>query len=131
MEYGPALGRRMRALKLWAVLRWYGREGLQERIREAVRLAALVEELVAPTIASSCCAPRPFSTVCFRLRGSDEANEALLERVNSSGVAFLSHTRLRDRYVIRWAIANARTTEEDIRLTWQAIENALADLESA
>jgi aromatic-L-amino-acid decarboxylase len=73
------------------------------------------------------CAPRPFSTVCFRLRGSDEANEALLERVNASGVAFLSHTKLRDRYVIRWAIANVRTTEEDIRLTWQAIEQAVSE----
>ena len=130
MEYGPALGRRMRALKLWAVLRWYGREGLQERIRESVRLAALVEELVRADLRFELCAPRPFSTICFRLRGSDEANEALLGRVNSSGAAFLSHTRLKDRYVIRWAIANARTSDEDIRLTWQAIEQAVSELES-
>ena len=125
MEYGPALGRRMRALKLWAVLRWYGREGLQNNIRSSVRLAGLVEELVQADDRFELCAPRPFSTICFRLRDSDEANEALLERINSSGTAFLSHTRLKDRYVIRWAIANARTTEEDIRLTWQAIEQAL------
>jgi len=125
MEYGPALGRRMRALKLWAVLRWYGREGLQNNIRSSVRLAGLVEELVQTDDRFELCAPRPFSTICFRLRASDEKNEALLERINSSGTAFLSHTRLKDRYVIRWAIANARTTEEDIRLTWQAIEQAL------
>ena len=127
MEYGPALGRRMRALKLWAVLRWYGREGLQNNIRSSVRLAALVEEFVQADARFERCAPRPFSTICFRLRGTDEANEALLERINASGVAFLSHTRLRDRYMIRWAIANARTTEEDIRLTWQAIQDALED----
>lgn len=131
MEYGPALGRRMRALKLWAVLRWYGREGLQERIRDSVRLARAVEELVEADERFELCAPRPFSTVCFRLKGSDEANEALLERVNSSGVAFLSHTRLRDRYVIRWAIGNARTTDADIRLTWQAIEQAVSALEGS
>ena len=125
MEYGPALGRRMRALKLWAVLRWYGREGLQSNIRSSVRLAGLVEELVQADDRFELCAPRPFSTICFRLRDSDEANEELLERINSSGTAFLSHTRLKGRYVIRWAIANARTTEEDIRLTWQAIEQAL------
>jgi aromatic-L-amino-acid decarboxylase len=128
MEYGPALGRRMRALKLWAVLRWYGREGLQNNIRTSVRLAGLVEELVRADDRFELCAPRPFSTICFRLLGTDEANEALLERINSSGTAFLSHTRLKDRYVIRWAIANARTTDEDIRLTWQAIEQAIAEL---
>jgi aromatic-L-amino-acid decarboxylase len=125
MEYGPALGRRMRALKLWAVLRWYGREGLQKTIRNSVQLAELVEELVRADDRFELCAPRPFSTVCFRLRGSDEANETLLEHLNSSGVAFLSHTRLRDQFVIRWAIGNARTNEEDIRLTWQAIEQAV------
>ena len=128
MEYGPALGRRMRALKLWAVLRWYGREGLQKAIRNSVELAALVEQLVLADERFELCAPRPFSTVCFRLKGSDEANEALLERLNSSGVAFLSHTRLRDQFVIRWAIGNARTSEEDIRLTWQAIEQAVAEV---
>lgn len=131
MEYGPALGRRMRALKLWAVLRWYGREGLQEGIRRGARLAELVEELVRSDERFELCAPRPFSCVCFRLRGSDEDNEALLERVNSSGVAFLSHTRLRDRHVIRWAIANVRTTEEDVRLTWEQVERAASELRAS
>ena len=126
MEYGPALGRRMRALKLWAVLRWYGREGLQKAIRNSVELAGLVEQLVLADDRFELCAPRPFSTVCFRLKGSDEANETLLERLNSSGVAFLSHTRLRDLFVIRWAIGNARTSERDIRLTWQAIEQVIS-----
>jgi aromatic-L-amino-acid decarboxylase len=125
MEYGPALGRRMRSLKLWAVMRFYGREGLQKAIRESVHLAALVEELVEADDRFELSAPRPFSTVCFRLKGTDEENEALLHRVNATGVAFLSHTKLRDRYVIRWAIGNIRTSEEDIRLTWQAILDAL------
>jgi aromatic-L-amino-acid decarboxylase len=125
MEYGPALGRRMRALKLWAVLRWYGREGLQKAIRNSIAQAELVEQLVRADDRFELCAPRPFSTVCFRLKGSDEENEALLHRLNSSGVAFLSHTRLRDRFVIRWAIGNVRTSEEDIRLTWQALEQAV------
>jgi aromatic-L-amino-acid decarboxylase len=125
MEYGPALGRRMRALKLWAVLRWYGREGLQKAIRNSVAQAELVEQLVRVDDRFELYAPRPFSTVCFRLKGSDEDNEALLHRLNSSGVAFLSHTRLRDRFVIRWAIGNVRTSEKDIRLTWQALEQAV------
>ena len=97
---------------------------MQTEIRKAVELAQLVEELVRSDDRFELCAPRLFSTVCFRLKDSDETNVALLEHVNSSGVAFLSHTRLHDQFVIRWAIGNARTTEEDIRLTWQAIERA-------
>jgi aromatic-L-amino-acid decarboxylase len=128
MEYGPALGRRMRALKLWAVLRFYGREGLQEHIRRAVEQAALLERLVVSDARFELCAPRPFSCVCFRLRGSDEANRTLLEKVNSSGVAFLSHTKLRGRYVIRCVTGNLRTTDEDIRLTWDAIGRAAKEL---
>src|SRR5437667_7198118 len=93
-EYGPALGRRFRALKLWAVLRCYGREGLQARIREAVRLAELFEGWVRESPRWEVVAPRPFSVVCFRREGSDEENADLLERVNASGEAFLSHTAL-------------------------------------
>jgi aromatic-L-amino-acid/L-tryptophan decarboxylase len=120
-EYSPVLGRRFRALKLWAVLRCYGREGLQERIREAVRLAALFEGWVREEPGWEVAAPRPFSLVCFRRDGSDEENEALLERVNATGEAFLSHTRLHGRYVLRLAVGNARTTEDDVRLAWDLL----------
>ena len=120
-DYGPALGRRFRALKLWAVLRCFGREGLQERIGEHVRLAALFESWVRDAPSWELCAPRPFSLVCFRREGSDGENEALLERVNASGEAFLSHTRLDGRYVLRLAIGNARTTEDDVRRVWELL----------
>ena len=120
-EYGPALGRRFRALKLWAVLRCYGREGLQERIRDAVRLAALFEHWVGAEPGWEVCAPRHFSLVCFRREGSDEENEAIMERVNASGEAFLSHTKLDGRFVLRLAIGNARTTEDDVRIAWDAL----------
>ena len=79
------LGRRFRALKLWAVLRCYGRAGLQERIREHVRLAELFESWVEDEPGWEVVAPRHFSLVCFRREGSDEENERLLERVNASG----------------------------------------------
>jgi aromatic-L-amino-acid/L-tryptophan decarboxylase len=120
-EYGPALGRRFRALKLWAVLRCYGREGLQARIREAVRLAELFEAWVREEPGWDVVAPRPFSVVCFRRDGSDADNEALLGRVNASGEAFLSHTVLAGRYVLRLAIGNARTTEADVARAWDAL----------
>ena len=123
-EYGPALGRRFRALKLWAVLRCYGRAGLQERIREAVRLAELFERWVRGEPGWEVVAPRPFSVVCFRRDGSDEENAALLERVNASGEAFISHTVLDGRYVLRLAIGNARTTEADVARAWEVLKRS-------
>lgn len=123
-DYGPALGRRFRSLKLWAVLRCYGREGLQARIREALRLAELFETCVRDESGWELCAPRPFSVVCFRRDAADEVNEAIVEGVNRSGEAFLSHTRLNGRYVIRLAIGNERTTEDDVRRAWVALRAA-------
>jgi aromatic-L-amino-acid decarboxylase len=123
-DYGPALGRRFRSLKLWTVLRCYGREGLQSRIREHIRLAELFESWVRDEQGWELCAPRPFSVVCFRRDASDKENEALLERVNASGEIFISHTRLNGRYVLRLAIGNERTTEDDVRRAWDVLRRA-------
>ncbi|HZB85354.1 MAG TPA: aminotransferase class V-fold PLP-dependent enzyme [Gaiellaceae bacterium] len=122
MDYGPALGRRFRALKLWAVLRCYGREGLQALIREHVRLARLFASWLEEAPGWEIVAPYPFSVVCFRREGSDEENEALLERANASGEVFLSHTRLGGRYVMRLAVGNFRTTEDDVRRAWDVLQ---------
>ncbi len=127
-EYTQVLGRRFRALKLWAVLRCYGRSGLQERIREHVRLAELFERWVRAEPGWELSAPRHFSLVCFRRDGSDDLNEQLLERVNDSGEVFLSHTRLADRYVLRLAIGNFRTTEDDLRFAWDVLKREAAAL---
>jgi aromatic-L-amino-acid/L-tryptophan decarboxylase len=127
-EYTQVLGRRFRALKLWAVLRCYGRSGLQERIREHVRLATLFESWVHDDDAWEVVAPRPFSVVCFRLRSSDEDNARLLERVNATGEIFISHTRLADRYVLRLAIGSFRTSENDVRLAWDVLRREAAAL---
>jgi aromatic-L-amino-acid/L-tryptophan decarboxylase len=122
MDYGPALGRRFRALKLWAVMRCYGREGLQALIREHVRLARLFASWLEETPGWEIVAPYPFSVVCFWREGSDEENEALLERVNATGEAYLSHTRLNGRYVLRLAVGNIRTTENDVSRAWELLQ---------
>ena len=127
-EVSIPLGRRFRALKLWAVLRCYGRSGLQERIREHVRLAELFEGWVRDEPGWEVTAPRHFSLVCFRRDGSDEDNERLLERVNDSGEVFLSHTRFDDRYMLRLAVGNFRTTEDDVRLAWDVLRREAASL---
>jgi aromatic-L-amino-acid decarboxylase len=123
-DYGPALGRRFRGLKLWIVLRSFGREGLQTLIREHVRLAQLFASWVDEAPGWEVVAPHPFSVVCFRREGTDEENEALLERVNASGVAFLSQTRLNGRFVLHLAVGNLRTTEDDVRRAWDALRAA-------
>jgi aromatic-L-amino-acid decarboxylase len=120
-EYGPALGRRFRALKLWAVLRCYGRSGLQEHIRRGVALAEMFESWVVAESGWELCAPRHFSLVCFRLEGDDERSRALLERVNAGGEMFLSHAALGGRYVLRMAIGQMSTTEDDVRRAWDVL----------
>jgi aromatic-L-amino-acid decarboxylase len=127
-EYGPALGRRFRALKLWAVLRCHGRRGLQEHIRRGVELAAMFERWVAEEPGWEVCAPRNFSLVCFRLEGADERNRALLERVNSSGEMFVSHAMLDGSYVLRLAIGQMRTSEKDVQIAWDVLRREASEL---
>ncbi len=124
MDLGPALGRRFRALKLWTVIRCYGREGLQALIREHVRLARLFASWVEAEPGWEIAAPYPFSVVCFRRDASDEENEALMERVNATGEAYLSHTKLDGRFVLRLAVGNARTTEADVAHAWQLLRES-------
>jgi len=120
-DYGPVLGRRFRSLKLWAVLRCFGAEGLRAIHREHIRLARLFADWVEADAEWELAAPQRFSLVVFRRHGSDEENEAILERVNRSGEIFLSHTKLDGRYVLRLAIGNARTTEDDVRRAWEVL----------
>ena len=137
MDYGPQLGRRFRALKLWFVLRAYGREGIATRLREHIRLAQEFAGWIDETPEWERMAPAPFSTVCFRARpaGLDEAaldrlNQAVLDNVNASGEAFLSHTRLHDKLTLRVAIGNIRTREEHVRRVWELLQTALAEEQS-
>jgi aromatic-L-amino-acid decarboxylase len=127
-EVSIPLGRRFRALKLWAVLRCYGRSGLEERLRGHIRLAELFESWVRAEPGWEVTAPRHFSLVCFRRGGSDEDNERLLERVNETGQVFLSHTRFAGRYQLRLAVGSFRTTEDDVRLAWDVLRREAAVL---
>ena len=120
-DYGPVLGRRFRSLKLWAVLRCFGAEGLRALQREHIRLAGLFADWVDADPEWELAAPQRFSLVVFRRNGTDEENEAIVERANRSGEIFLSHTKLNGRYVLRLAIGNARTTEDDVRRAWEVL----------
>jgi aromatic-L-amino-acid decarboxylase len=120
MDYGFQLGRRFRALKLWMVLNYYGVEGLQERIRGHIALADGFRRWAEDHPNFEVMAPVEFSTVCFRFNPGvepereDALNEKLLDAVNASGRAFLSHTKINGRFVLRCAIGNIRTNESHI-----------------
>ena len=120
-NYGPALGRRFRALKLWFVLRWYGAEGLRALIREHVRLAQLFASWVEADPDWEVSAPHPFSTVCFRHRTAD--NDAVADAATRTGKLFVAPARLRGESIIRLAIGNAGTTEADIELAWEVLRD--------
>ncbi len=128
MDTGFQLGRRFRALKLWVVMRYFGLEGIRARLREHLRLARLFADWVDRDPRFERVTPVPFSVVCFRARGSaagpeavNALNERLLNGLNDGGEVFLSHTSLGGRYVLRLAIGNIRTTEEDVRRVWDRL----------
>jgi len=137
MDYGFQLGRRFRALKLWMVLNYYGVEGIRERIRGHIELAAGFVEWAQRHADFEVMAPAEFSTVCFRLNPSrgnrspediDALNEQLLNAVNATGEAFLSHTRIHDRFTIRCAIGNIRTERTHIEALERLLESTAAGL---
>jgi aromatic-L-amino-acid/L-tryptophan decarboxylase len=121
MDYAIPLGRRFRALKLWFVLRYYGRQGLADLIRDQVNMIAELRERIAQDPRFEIAAPSPLSVVCFRLKGGDAANRRLLETVNSSGHFFISHTVLNGRYVLRIAVGNAGTNRQTLDRLWKLI----------
>ena len=131
MDYGVSLGRRFRALKLWMVIRAFGSEGIAARLREHVRLAGVFRGLLEGDPAFEIAAPSPLSVVCFRARfpgaspeEEDRRNAEMMDAVNATGEAYLSHTKLKGRTVIRLAIGNLRTEERHVRRTFELLQQA-------
>ncbi|MDT8367702.1 MAG: pyridoxal-dependent decarboxylase [Longimicrobiales bacterium] len=129
MEYGIALGRRFRALKLWFVLRYFGLEGIRRRLRHHIELARSLAGTIEETEGWSVRVHGEMGLIVFRATagGKDGAgvegalNRAIVDRVARSGVALLSHTELDGTVWIRLAVGNLRTTAEDLEITWSAV----------
>jgi aromatic-L-amino-acid decarboxylase len=143
-EYTPTLGRRLRALKLWMHLRYFGLEGLRRRVSHHLEMAARLAAWVDADPDFGRMAPVPFSTVCLRYRPAalsgredepdvaekiDNLNVRLMDAVNRTGLAFLSHTRVNGRLTIRVAISNLRTEDSDLELVWDVLRREAAALE--
>ncbi|HQU93961.1 MAG TPA: pyridoxal-dependent decarboxylase [Pyrinomonadaceae bacterium] len=130
MDYGIQLGRRFRALKLWFVIRYFGREGLIDRIREHCRLARLFASWVEDSPNFELLAPVPFALVCFRacpagVEDHDALNERIMNEINSSGEAYLSHTKLNGIFTLRLSIGSIRVEERHLKKVWDILNEKI------
>jgi aromatic-L-amino-acid decarboxylase len=116
------LGRRFRSLKLWFVIRHYGVEGLRFHVRRHVELAQQFLEWVRQDDRFEVAAPAPLNLVCFRHRGGDESNTTLMNRLNTSGDLYLTHTRLHDKITLRFCVGQTNTTRHHVEHAWQRIQ---------
>jgi len=123
------LGRRFRSLKLWFVIRHYGVVGLQHHIRRHVELAHQFADWVSDDARFELAAPVPLNLVCFRHRGGDQFNEALMDRLNQSGHLYLTHAKLGGRFVLRFCVGQTRTETRHVKRAWDRIREESARLE--
>jgi aromatic-L-amino-acid decarboxylase len=122
------LGRRFRALKLWFVIRHYGIKGLRYHIRQHVELAHTFAQWVAADNRFELMAPAPLNLICFRYRESDALNQALLDQLNQSGQLYLTHTRLNDRFTLRFCVGQTHTELRHVTHAWELIQQTVQRL---
>jgi aromatic-L-amino-acid decarboxylase len=130
MDYGIQLGRRFRALKFWFVIRYFGREGMVARLREHCRLARLFATWVEASPDFELMAPVPFGLVCFRVcpSGVDDLNslnEQIMNDINASGEAYLSHTKLNGKFTLRLSVGSIRVQERHLSKVWDILNRML------
>jgi aromatic-L-amino-acid decarboxylase len=120
------LGRRFRSLKLWFVMRHYGIEGLRHHIRRHIELAQQFASWVREDDQFELAAPAPLNLVCFRHRGGDAINQALMDRLNRSGDLYLTHTKLNDRFTLRFCVGQTTTELRHVERAWKRIREEAA-----
>ncbi len=133
MDYGIQLGRRFRALKAWVIWRSFGRAGIVARLHEQIRLANLLADWIKKDDRFELSAQPSMGVVCFRFIDADEnkldrLNSDIVERINASGRAYLTQTKLRGRTVMRIGLGNVLTTEEHLRRGWEIIQETASNL---
>ena len=134
-DWGVPLGRRFRALKLWFVMRSYGLRGLQKKIREHIQLAQDLKRKITQTSHFEILAPAPLNLICFRYQpeGKTEEelnliNEKLLQSINATGKAYLSHTKLNGKYTLRIVVGQTYILQKHLDNTWELIQEKAKEL---
>lgn len=134
-DWGIPLGRRFRALKLWFVIRSYGLAGIRQFVRNHVALADELRARVVESQDFELMADTKLGLVCLRARPGwadsedlDRLNESLLQRINSEGPFYATHTRVRGEFVIRVAIGQWRTKKTHVDAFWDALNRSLRHL---
>lgn len=132
MDYGIQLGRRFRSLKLWFVMRYFGREGLINRLREHCRLARTFANWIDESEDFEMLAPVPFALVCFRacpknVDDLDALNEKIMNDINASGEAYLSHTKLNGKFTLRLSVGSIRVEERHLKKVWKLLNEKVKE----
>uniref|UniRef100_A0A914URP0 Aromatic-L-amino-acid decarboxylase n=1 Tax=Plectus sambesii TaxID=2011161 RepID=A0A914URP0_9BILA len=127
-HWGIPLSRRFRSLKLWFVIRMYGIDGLQNYIREHVRLAKKFEAQIKADDRFELIGDVIMGLVCFRLKGADDINQKLLTKLNSSGRIHMVPASLNERFVIRFCVCAENANDRDIVVAWEIIRQAAEHL---
>ena len=135
-NWGIQLGRRFRALKLWFVIRSFGVDGLQAKIRNHIVLGQKFEKYVLQSELFELVVPRNLNLICFRYCNAEELklnelNQQLLERINDSGKVFLSHTIINSKFVIRFVCGQTNVEKRHIDIAWEIISKAAEQLEAS
>jgi aromatic-L-amino-acid/L-tryptophan decarboxylase len=123
-DWQVSLGRRFRALKLWFVIRSFGTDGIRAHVRRGIDLAQELAAWVEKDPDFEIATPHPFGLVCFRHTGGDPVNQRILETINASGEAYITHTVLDDAYTLRAAIGVPGTEQRHVAELWDRIRAA-------
>ncbi|XP_023323819.1 aromatic-L-amino-acid decarboxylase isoform X2 [Eurytemora carolleeae] len=115
------LGRRFRSLKIWFVMRIYGLEGLRKHIREQVELANQFAEIVQTDPRFELPTPPRMGLVCFRVKASNVVNEKLNKKINEAARIHITPAKIRDKYILRFAVCSRFTVSTDIEFAWTEI----------
>ena len=129
-DWGIPLGRRFRALKLWSVINYYGVKGIQDYIRNDMHITKKLKEWISKDDRFEIIAPTPLTLICFRLKGSNDENEKLLHNINKSGSMYLSHTKLDNKYTLRFSIGTSTSSLDHVKNSWKKIQEFAAKLKN-
>ena len=132
-EWSVPLGRRFRALKLWFVIRSYGVNALRDILRNHIRMTEALAEKIAAHPDFELTTEPSLSLFTFRYVPEgrsklDDLNARLVKAINDDGRIYLTQTGYNGRYVIRFSVGQLNTTDADVEMAWEVIQELAREL---